>query len=83
MNQIQKKQGQYCKKTKTLFCFSPKNELDRGVERAVQCSQSGTGFLSQFDLFDHRLTPQTKEQVVSCQCRHGVTGSIRGTSNMW
>lgn len=37
----------------------------------------------QFEFFDHRLTPEAEEEVVCCQGRHGITGGIGGTSNMW
>lgn len=36
----------------------------------------------QFELLDHWLTPEAEEEVVCCQCRHGVAGTVGGTSNM-
>lgn len=49
----------------------------------VQYLASGASFFLQFELLDHRLAPQAEEEVVCCQSRHGITGSIGGASNMW
>lgn len=61
------------------FLLNPQTEWNS----SIQLFGSGTSLLSQFELFDHLLAPQTKEKVVCCQGGHGIPSTVGGTSNVW